>query len=145
MNEISLAGRQPVDSYGPGGFRIDGAWHGGSLVLSPGGLHGFEAPIDMEALGPLIAQAAEIDVVLIGQGAEIAPLASVSRSCPPHRPAVPTTFCWPRTAGSRRCWSPSEPPAELNPPEQRRFPFQARPFPLYSATRGAGPAKLDST
>jgi uncharacterized protein len=80
MNEISLAGRQPVDSYGPGGFRIDGAWHGGSLVLSPGGLHGFEAPIDMEALGPLIAQAAEIDVVLIGQGAEIAPLAAPLRT-----------------------------------------------------------------
>ena len=79
MNEISLAGRQPVDSYGPGGFRIDGAWHGGSLVLSPGGLHGFEAPIDAEALGPLIAQADDIDVVLIGQGAEIAPLAAPLR------------------------------------------------------------------
>ena len=70
----------PVDSYGPGGFRIDGAWHPGSLVLSPGGLHGFAAPIDMATLAPLIAQAGGIDVVLIGQGADIAPLAAPLRA-----------------------------------------------------------------
>ena len=80
MTEISLAGHQPVDSYGPGGFRIDGVWQAGSLVLSPGGLHGFDAPIGLETLAPLIAQATEIDVVLIGLGAEIAPLAAPLRS-----------------------------------------------------------------
>jgi uncharacterized protein len=79
MNEISLEGRQPVDGYGPGGFRIDGVWRTGSLVLSPGGMHGFDGPVDMEALGPLLAQASGIDVVLIGQGAEIAPLAAPLR------------------------------------------------------------------
>ncbi len=80
MNEISLTGRLPVDSYGPGGFRVDGAWRAGSLVLSPGGLHDFEAPVDMEAMALLVAQAGEIDVVLIGQGAEIAPLAAPLRA-----------------------------------------------------------------
>ena len=80
MNEISLTGRLPVESYGPGGFRVGGAWHAGSLVLSPGGLHGFEAPVDMETLAPLVAQAGEIDVVLIGQGAEIAPLTAPLRA-----------------------------------------------------------------
>jgi uncharacterized protein len=80
MNEISLAGRLPVDSYGPGGFRIDGDWQAGSLVLSPGGVHGFEAPVDLEVLAPLVAQADGIDVVLIGQGAEIAPLAASLRA-----------------------------------------------------------------
>jgi uncharacterized protein len=80
MNEINLTGRLPVDSYGAGGFRIDGAWHAGSLVLSPGGLHGFEAPVDTEALAPLVAQARGIDVVLIGQGAEVAPLAAPLRA-----------------------------------------------------------------
>ena len=34
MSEISLSGRLPVESYGPGGFRIDGAWQAGSLVCS---------------------------------------------------------------------------------------------------------------
>jgi uncharacterized protein len=80
MNEINLEGRRPVDSYGAGGFRIDGVWHTGSLVLSPGGLHGFDGPVDLEALAPLIAQAAELDVVLIGQGADIAPLAGPLRA-----------------------------------------------------------------
>jgi uncharacterized protein len=74
ITEIDLEGRRPVDGYGPGGFRIGEVWHTGSLVLTPAGLHGFEAPLDAEALGPVLAQAGEIDVVLIGQGAEIAPL-----------------------------------------------------------------------
>ena len=74
MTEISLSGRMPVDSYGPGGFRIDGAWHAGSVIVSPGGLHGFEPPLDSGTLEWVLAQAAELDVVLIGQGAEIAPL-----------------------------------------------------------------------
>ena len=79
MVEINLEGRRPVDSYGSGGFRIDGVWHAGSVILSPGGLHGFDGPVDLESLGPVIAQAAELDVVLIGQGAEIAPLAGPLR------------------------------------------------------------------
>jgi uncharacterized protein len=74
MTEISLTGHLPVDSYGPGGFRVDGVWRAGSLVLSPAGLHGFEGAVDAETLGHVVAQSAEIDVVLIGQGAEIAPL-----------------------------------------------------------------------
>lgn len=74
MNEIALAGRRPVDSYGPGGFRVDGAWHAGSLVLTPGGAHGFEGPLGTDVLEIVLAQAGEIDVLLIGQGAGIAPL-----------------------------------------------------------------------
>ena len=79
MNEISLSGRLPVDSYGSGGFRIDGAWHAGSVVLSPEGLYGFETPIGPDTLAPLLAQAGGLDVALIGQGAEIAPLAKPLR------------------------------------------------------------------
>ena len=80
LNEINLTGRMPVDSYGPGGFRVDNEWHTGSLVLSPGGLHGFSAPVCMEVLAPLVDQSTEIDVVLIGQGVEIAPLAAPLRT-----------------------------------------------------------------
>ncbi len=80
INEVSLTGRLPVDSYGPGGFRIDGAWHAGSVVLSPGGVHSFELPIDLDTLAPLVAQADGLDVVLIGQGAEIAPLPAPLRA-----------------------------------------------------------------
>jgi len=80
MTEISLAGRLPVDGYGPGGFRIEGSWHEGSLILSPAGLHRFEGAVDAGTLGHLTAQAGEIDVVLIGFGAEIAPLAAPLRA-----------------------------------------------------------------
>jgi uncharacterized protein len=80
INEVSLSGRLPVDSYGSGGFRIDGAWHAGSVILSPGGVHGFETPIELDTLAPLMAQAGGLDVVLIGQGAEIAPLAAPLRA-----------------------------------------------------------------
>jgi len=79
ITEISLDGRRPVDGYGPGGFRIGGRWRAGSLVLTPAGVQGFEAPLDAEVLGPVLAQAAGIDVVLVGQGAEIAPLAKPLR------------------------------------------------------------------
>ncbi|MFQ5567762.1 MAG: Mth938-like domain-containing protein [Paracoccaceae bacterium] len=80
MTEISLTGRLPVDAYGPGGFRVGGDWHAGSLVLSPGGVRGFAAPVDKEALAGLVAQADGIDVVLIGQGGGIAPLAAPLRA-----------------------------------------------------------------
>ena len=74
MTEITLSGRRPVDAYGPGGFRIDGAWHSGSLVLRPDGAQGFEGPLRPEVFEAVLARAAGIDVVLVGQGAEIAPL-----------------------------------------------------------------------
>lgn len=79
MNEIQMTGRRPIDSYGPGGFRIDGSWHAGSLVLTPSGRHGFAGVLDIDALAPILADAAAIDVVLIGQGADIAPLATPIR------------------------------------------------------------------
>ena len=80
MNEISLTGRLPVDSYGPGGFRVDGVWQAGSLIVSPGGLHGFEPPLDPETLMQLLGPDAGVDLVLFGQGAEIAPLAAPLRA-----------------------------------------------------------------
>ena len=79
MNEIPLDGRLPVDAYGPGGFRIDGHWHDGSLSLTPAGVTRFTAPVDEAALAPVLAAAEALDVVLIGQGAEIAPLAAPLR------------------------------------------------------------------
>ena len=79
MTEISLTGRIPVDGYGPGGFRLGGTWHAGSVIVSPGGLHGFLPPLDMETLALILAQSAELDVVLVGQGAEIAPLPAALR------------------------------------------------------------------
>jgi uncharacterized protein len=74
MNEIPFEGQRPVDGYGPGGFRIAGKWHEGSLMLGPDGVAAVETPLTPAALAPVVALAARIDVVLIGQGAEIAAL-----------------------------------------------------------------------
>jgi len=78
MNEIRFEGPRPIDSYYPGGFRIGGELHSGSLLLigaevlplpvaSPGQL-------DAAALCPAFERAGAFDVLLIGAGAEIAPL-----------------------------------------------------------------------
>lgn len=79
LNEITPRQGVRIDGYGPGGFRIEGAWHQGSLIVSPTGVEPFEGPVSVEALGPLLARAGELDVVLVGQGAEFAPLARPTR------------------------------------------------------------------
>jgi uncharacterized protein len=43
-------------------------------VVSPSGVAEIETPLTPERLAPLLGMAADIDVVLVGQGPEIAPL-----------------------------------------------------------------------
>lgn len=74
LNEITPRQGLRIDSYGPGGFRIEGVWHAGSLIVTPAGVEPFEGPVGVEALAPVLAQAGGIDVVLIGQGPDFAPL-----------------------------------------------------------------------
>lgn len=75
MTEIEFDGQRPVDGYGPAGFRIGGVWQPGSLILTAQSITGFDPPLAPGHLAGLIAGAVGIDVVLVGQGAEIAPLA----------------------------------------------------------------------
>ena len=69
LNEVTYSGTTPVDGYGPGFFRIGGARHDGALTLLPSGL---ESWTGWDAVEPLLAAAADIDVLLVGTGAEIA-------------------------------------------------------------------------
>ncbi|MEM9371777.1 MAG: Mth938-like domain-containing protein [Pseudomonadota bacterium] len=73
LNEIEFGGSPPVDSYGPGGFRIADVWYDGSLIVLPSAVHSLPV-MSIQELTPLIAEGSEIDVVLIGQGPDIAPL-----------------------------------------------------------------------
>lgn len=73
MIEIDYEAQPPIDSYGPGGFRIDDTWHDGGLIVLPDGLHTL-SEMSMDALRPVLDRASDIDVVLIGQGADIAPI-----------------------------------------------------------------------
>lgn len=76
LNEVSFNGRTPVDGYGPGMFRVGGAVHSGPLALLP------EGPLDWGGLpdiAAIAARAGQIDVLLIGTGAGIAPLPPEAR------------------------------------------------------------------
>ena len=79
IKETTPARGGRIESYGPGGFRIDGAWHEGSLIVSPAGIERFEGTVAGDALNRVLAIADEVDVVLIGQGPDFAPLARETR------------------------------------------------------------------
>lgn len=68
-----------IDAYGNGGFRFAGTSHRGSLLCLPGGMRSW--PVTMpseltaEALAPVFEAADDLDVLLIGLGGDIVPLA----------------------------------------------------------------------
>jgi uncharacterized protein len=67
-----VPGRFAIDAYGRGGFRFAEMSHRGSILALPSGIHAWDvtdaAGITPESLGPVVAEAAEIDVLLIGTG-----------------------------------------------------------------------------
>lgn len=69
--EVDFGGRIPVDSYGTGGFRVQGAVHAGPLGLVPEGIVAWAGLPD---LAPFVERAAEFDVLLVGVGAAMGPL-----------------------------------------------------------------------
>jgi uncharacterized protein len=65
--EISFAGGVPIDGYAPGAFRVAGAVHRGPLAMLPGGA----APwAGLPEIRLFLDQIADLDLVLIGAGAE---------------------------------------------------------------------------
>ena len=62
----------PVDGYGKGGFSFGGMSHRGSLLCLPSGLWAWPvtqaADIDEATLAPVFAEAADIDLFLVGAG-----------------------------------------------------------------------------
>ena len=73
----------PIDAYGNGGFRFAGMSHRGSLLCLPTGMHAWSvtqpSELTRESLEMVFAAAAEIDVLLIGLGGEIAAIDSALR------------------------------------------------------------------
>lgn len=71
LTEVRYGDVLPIDSYGPGFFRVDGkVWHG-AVILSPSGVRSWGGYADTP---PLLALAGQVDVLFIGTGNEIAPL-----------------------------------------------------------------------
>jgi uncharacterized protein len=69
LNEVRFDKVLPVEGYGPGFFRIGGVIVDGPLILLPEARRGWGG---LEDAAPLLALAAEADVLFIGTGAEIA-------------------------------------------------------------------------
>ena len=65
-----------IDAYGNGGFRFADMSHKGSLLCLPTGMHKWDvaspAEITLESLGLVFDAAADIDVLLVGLGKDIA-------------------------------------------------------------------------
>lgn len=80
VRDRHFPGRAPIDAYGNGGFRFAGMSHRGSILCLPSGVHGWDvadaAGLTVDHLAPVFAEAADIEVLLIGAGREIAPLSA---------------------------------------------------------------------
>lgn len=78
MNEVHFDDSKPVDGYGPGFFRVGGEVFEGAVLLLPSGAVTWAG---YEDAGALVAIASEVDVLLLGTGAEIAhPPAALRRA-----------------------------------------------------------------
>ncbi|MBX3598632.1 MAG: Mth938-like domain-containing protein [Rhizobiaceae bacterium] len=78
IREAHFPGRAPIEAYGNGGFRFADMSHRGSILCLPSGIYGWE-PADAGALAPedfsrLIAEAADVQILLVGTGAGLKPL-----------------------------------------------------------------------
>ncbi|ODT71669.1 MAG: hypothetical protein ABS75_07580 [Pelagibacterium sp. SCN 63-23] len=64
-----------IDAYGNGGFRFAEMSHKGSLLCLPSGMSAWPVPsmaeLTLASLQPVLDQAGQIDVLLIGLGADI--------------------------------------------------------------------------
>jgi uncharacterized protein len=72
MTPKGAAGRQRIDSYGGGGFRVGGSHHQGSIIVLPDRTLPWAvvaaAEIDEASLAPLLAAGTAVEVLLIGCG-----------------------------------------------------------------------------
>ncbi|AHM02710.1 hypothetical protein roselon_00255 [Roseibacterium elongatum DSM 19469] len=71
ITEITYDDSKPVDGYGPGFFRLGGERIEGAVLLMPTGVRAWLGYAEIQ---PILEGADEIDVLLVGTGAEIAHL-----------------------------------------------------------------------
>ena len=70
LTDIAYSGPgRPIDGYGPGFFRIGGVVFRGAVIAAPDGVRLWAGLTD---IAPLLALQGQIDVLLLGMGAQIA-------------------------------------------------------------------------
>ncbi|CCG09569.1 Mth938-like domain-containing protein [Pararhodospirillum photometricum] len=76
-------GRRVVEAYGEGGFRISGEAVSGSVLVFPTEVLAWApatlSAVDPDALAPILARAADLDLLLIGCGPRMEGLAPMLR------------------------------------------------------------------
>jgi uncharacterized protein len=75
--EVDFEDATPIDGYGPAFFRIGGEIREGAVLLLPRGLRSWGGYGDRERI---LAQADEIDVLLVGTGPQMAYLPAEFRT-----------------------------------------------------------------
>jgi uncharacterized protein len=78
IREQHFPGRAPIDAYGNLGFRFADMSHRGSILCLPSGIHGWattqDEPLTIDAFERVIAEAGDIEVLLVGTGDTLRPL-----------------------------------------------------------------------
>ncbi len=78
-----VPGRFPIDAYGNGGFRFADMSHRGSILVLPSGIKAWPVNSIKElteaALEPVFAEAGELELLLLGTGADIAAIPGALR------------------------------------------------------------------
>ena len=84
MTPARFPGRAPIDAYGNGGFRFADMSHRGSILALPSGIEAWAVAgvedVIPDALQRLIAEAAAIEILLVGTGDTMRPLPKESRA-----------------------------------------------------------------
>ncbi|NLS03510.1 hypothetical protein HGP14_09050 [Rhizobium sp. P32RR-XVIII] len=75
IREAHFPGRAPIDAYGNGGFRFADMSHRGSILCLPSGIYGWDMdmskPLSVEDFKKVLAEAGDIEVLLVGTGTEL--------------------------------------------------------------------------
>jgi uncharacterized protein len=78
IREAHFPGRAGIDAYGNGGFRFADMSHRGSILCLPSGIHGWDVseaqPLDKSLFEKVLAEAGDIEFLLVGTGTSIRPL-----------------------------------------------------------------------
>lgn len=84
IREAHFPGRPPIDAYGNGGFRFADMSHRGSILCLPSGVHGWEPAdpllLDRDDFTKLFAEAAGVEILLVGTGRDLRPLPAALRA-----------------------------------------------------------------
>lgn len=84
IRRAHFPGRAPIDAYGNGGFRFAEMSHRGSILCLPSGVHGWEpadsAGLSLDDFARIFAEAADIEILLVGSGRDLRPLPAALRA-----------------------------------------------------------------